>query len=293
MVVIRPSLFLQNKGGLYMANFTIDTFVIDRPLRGTMFDLTSDDMLWSVTQMEPDSTSLKFTTEKEEVVDAIGSNIMNIYRAKKGEFSSSNAIFSLGLYTAQLGTEKQYASSENKKKAPKFQTFTISEGQTDVTLEKVPVGVTGAEITQIYLLDKEGSGKAKTFKNGTSASETEFVIDAATKKITLPTGLAAGSQIFVKYDYMLDGSEGNGAVYIDGKFDEFPKSGKFILEVLGHPVCNENVKYFAYYIFDKATLNPDVEHNISSKGKHPFTLDIMKAYCDPNASIVKIVIPEG
>ena len=42
-----------------MPNFTIDTFVIDRPLRGTMFDLASDIILWSVTQMEPDSTSLK------------------------------------------------------------------------------------------------------------------------------------------------------------------------------------------------------------------------------------------
>lgn len=277
-----------------MSNFNIDTFVIDRPLRGVMFDKMSDTMLWSVTQMDKESTSLKITTEKDEVVDAIGSPIMNLYRAKKGEFSSSNALFSIGLYAAQLGTEKKYANSISAIKSPKFQTFTITKDQTEITLDKTPVGVTGAEITKIYLLDNEGSSKAKTFTNSTSASDTEFVINATTKTITLPSGLEVGSQIFVPYEYLIDGSEGNNGVYVEGRFDEFPKSGKFVMEVLGHPVCNENLKYFAYYIFDKATLNPDAEHNISSKGKHPFSLDIMKDYCSGNdANLVKIIIPEA
>lgn len=262
----------------------LNNFIIDRPIQLAMFSKLTGELYWRVNQIE--EPHLKCTSTSEEVVDALGSPIMIFDRAKKAEFTASNAILDLGLAAAQFGSAKEFASDTNKIVTPKFQTFTITEAQTSIVLAEKPVGVTGAEIKHIYGVNKNTS-ISENYVLGATASATEFTVDAETKTITLPTGLPAGTIILVKYDY-----ESSSAVKIENDATEFPKAGSAILQVLGHDVCDQETKYVANIVMPNTKLKSDVDLTFNSKGKHPMTLEAMQDYCDEKKELFSIVIAQ-
>lgn len=261
----------------------INNFIIDRATRAFMVSPSTGDIMWSISQIE--EPKLNVTSEKKEVVDAIGSPISSFERGKKAEFTANSTLFDLGLYAAQMGTEKKIASTAKKIKTPKFETFDIIAGLTEVTLAETPVGVTGAEIKSIYEL-KGDSSLGVRYSLGATASASEFELDISSKKITLPTGLAEGSQILVQYEYMSENAVEVAATAID-----FPKSGKFIMEVFGHDVCNQDQTIFAYLILPNSKLNANVDITFTTEGKHPFTLAANQNYCDKAKKLFNIIIP--
>ena len=264
-------------------SFDINNFVIDRIRRGYMLHSTTSKMLWSVTQVT--DASLKISSDSTDATDAIGNKIMTFYRAKNAEFSASNSLFDLNLAAAQSGTEKKVASSSAKIRSP-YSQIVVASG-TSATLDFVPVGVVGSEIPYIYAM-KGDDTFATTYEVSTSADATHFVVNAATKTITLPTGLDNGTRIWIPYEYETD--EG---VMVEGNAVDFPKGGKFILEVYGHDVCDQTTDYIAYVTFPAAKLKPDFDLNFSTDGKHPFTIECSQAYCDSEKKLFAIYVPKG
>lgn len=264
-----------------MAVFDINNFAIDHVLRGLMVSQADGSVMWSINQIaEP---SLNLTSETSEVTDVIGSTIATFNRAKKAEFTANNSLFDLGLLAAQGGTEKVVATAESKITAPVFETLTVPSTVTNpVALKHTPLS-TPAEI---YRLKGDGTLGEKLLYSATTGVG-KFTYDESSHSITFPTGSVAGSQYFVVYDY-----ETERAVSVSGDAINFPKAGKFIMEVLGTDVCDQSTLIHAYVIFPNAKLDANVDISFATDGNHPFTIQAQQAYCDKEKRLFQIVVPD-
>ena len=255
--------------------FDINNFVIDRVIRGVALSQKDDSVLFSINQMQ--NVSLNCASESTDAVDALGTPIATFYRAKSAEFSAENAIFDMNLMATQLGTTKKVASSTAKITAPAMESFTYGTGSYELkhTPKTVP--------NEIYVLNGD-STFGKKFVKGTAASEKEFSI--TNKTLSLPTGLNAGDELFVMYDY-----ETENAVEVVNSATEFPVGCKFVMEVLGADVCDQTTLIHAYVIFPNFKLSPDFDWSVATDGSHPFSGKAQQAYCDKEKKLFNIVIP--
>lgn len=237
-------------------------------------------VMYSINQIE--DPALNISAEETSAVDAIGSKIATYQRAKNAEFSGSNSLFDLGLLAAQMGGEKKVATSVAKIVVPCFETVDVARGETSAELSHTPAGT----VKEIYMLKGDSTLGTKYTVNA-SASATTFAISDTT--ITLPTNIArdADIRIFVMYDY-----ESENAVSVAGTATEFPKAGKFVLEVLGNDVCDPTTLIYAYLVFPNAKLDSNVDITFTTEGKHPFKLNCQQNYCDKDKKLFEIIIPQ-
>lgn len=258
--------------------FNVSNFVIDRPLRGIAFKTGTYDIMWAVNQLT--DCSLSCSSETSEAVDAIGSTIMTFERSKSAQFTATNAIFDLDLLAASMGTEKELASDANPIVTPCFDTITVKSGVNVYDLKHTPL----ENVTQIYALNGDDT-VGTVYKAATNASATEFVYSGG--KITVPTGSAAGMQYIVIYDY-----EAKQAVSVTNSATQFPKSMKFVLEVLGADVCDPTTLIYAYVIFPNAKLSSTVDIGLATDSGMPITIDCAQAYCDKEKKLFQIIVPD-
>lgn len=260
--------------------FDVRDFVIDRIRRGTMFSDTTGEVLWTVTQVR--DASLTMSSETAEATDALGNTIVQFDRSKSAEFSGTNALWNLGLSAAQFGNEKVVANETNKIRTPMYEQLVVANGK--ITLAHVPAGTTGAEIKYIYALNGDSSLGTR-YTLGTAASDTEFALDAATKTITVPTGVTGNIAVFYDYD-------AEQAVMLEANASEFPKAGKFVLEVIGKDTCDKTATYVAYIVFPNAKLKSDFDLSFTTDGGHPFSMEMMQDYCDLEKRLFNIYIAQ-
>ena len=236
--------------------FDLNNFVIDRIVRGVALSQKDDSVLFSINQIQ--NASLNCASESADAVDALGTPIATFYRAKSAEFSAENALFDMSLMATQLGTTKKVASADAKLLVPAMETFTVKEGgkyELNHTPKVAP--------TEIYALNGDSTFGTK-YAKATAASATEFSI--ADKTISLPTGVTAGTDMFVMYEY-----ETENAVEVVNSATEFPTGCKFVMEVLGCDVCDQTNLIYAYVIFNNFKLSPDFDWSVATDGAHPFS----------------------
>lgn len=267
--------------------FDVNSFVIDRTLRGTLFDKSTGEVIFSINQIK--DPSLECSGETVYTTDAVGSRIASFDRSKDATLSGSNALIDFGMLAAQLGSDKKQASTSSKIICPIFEEVEVASNK--IALSKVPVGTEGAEVKFIYSKNKDGSLGTK-YTAGSSASATEFVIDADEKEITPPTGAANGDAFYIWYDYEADGNANNGAVEIVDSATAFAKGGRFDLEVIVCDICDVNTKYYAHIIFDNAKMDNNVSINFNNEAEHGFTINCAQDYCSADKKLFRVVIPE-
>lgn len=253
----------------------LNEVLLDRVRSVTYSELGTNKLLFRLTQIE--DASLKCTSEGDEIVDAMGSPITTLYRAKKAEFTATNSLISLDLAAAQYGTTKNVATKEERITSSTYDILTISEGK--VNLSKIPKDIT--KIKWIYSIVDGDVGTSYTA--GSTASATEFVI-SETGEITVPTGLTG--KIYVEYEY-----ETEEAIEIINKTSEFPKAGSLKVYAFFRDKCNENLVYSGVIIASKSKINPEqIELALTSTGKHSLTFNINKDYCSEDADLFAIVL---
>ena len=255
--------------------FDLNNFVIDRIVRGVALSQKDDSVLFSINQIQ--NASLNCASESTDAVDAMGTPIATFYRAKSAEFSAENALFDMSLMATQLGTAKKVATSSSKILAPAMETFTTNGGTYE--LKHAPK----VAPSEIYALNGDSTFGVKYTKS-TQASATAFAI--SDKTITLPTGLAAGTEMFVMYEY-----ETENAVQVVNSATQYPVGCKFVMEVLGCDVCDQTNLIYAYLVFPNFKLSPDFDWNISTDGTHPFSGKAQQDYCDKDKLLFNIIIP--
>jgi hypothetical protein len=230
----------------------------------------------------------------------MGTPIATFYRAKSAEFSAENALFDMNLMATQLGTEKKVASADAKVIVPAMVSFIIGEKDKDgnvitdkYTLKNIPLThtietddgpVIVSTVKEIYALNGDSTFGTK-YTVGTAASDSEFAI-SVDGVITLPTGLAHNTELFVMYEY-----ESANAVEVVNSAKNFPVGCKFVMEVLGCDVCDQTNLVYAYVIFNNAKLSPDFDWSIATDGTHPFSMKAQQDYCDREKRLFSIVIP--
>lgn len=271
----------------------INEMILDRVRSLTTHDLSTGELLFRLTSLE--DPSLACTAEGEEVVDAIGSLITTIYRAKKATFSASNSLISLDLAAAQYGTKKDVAATNATitdyayEILPVIVTKGAAEGDPDTySVKALECGdkINVDSVKYIYSIENNQIGTA--YKAASSASETEFVISDQ-GVITLPTGVTSG-KIYVEYTY-----ESTSAMKVTNRASEFPTACSMVIYAYFKDVCNENKVYSGKIICPKAKLNPEqVELALTSTGKHAFEFQMMKDYCAEEGSdeLFSIIVSE-
>ena len=258
-----------------MATFNKNEVVLEKIKQASLYDLESGILLNRLTSIE--DPSLNTTAEKEEVVDAQGNTITDIYRAKKATFGGSNSLFSLDLAASQFGAKKEVASAENKIINYMAETMTIANGQ--VKLSRVPVE---NSIKYIYII--EGGEIGESYAVGAAATEEEAVV-ATDGTITVPTVVEDGGKVYVEYAY-----ESEEAVRIVNKADEYPTAGKLVILALFRDKCTDKT-ILGSIICPKAKLNPEsVDLSLTPTGKHPFEYTMMKDFCSEEEELFEIVL---
>ena len=245
-------------------------------MRGVALSQKDDSVLFSINQIQ--NASLNCASESTDAVDAMGTPIATFYRAKSAEFSAENALFDMNLMATQLGTSKKVASATSKITVPAMESFEVAEGG-KYELKHAPK----VAPTEIYALNSDSTFGVKYTKS-TAASATQFSIAGQT--VSLPTGIAVGTEMFVMYEY-----ETENAVEVVNSAKNFPVGCKFIMEVLGCDVCDQTNLVYAYVIFNNAKLSPDFDWSIATDGTHPFSMKAQQDYCDREKRLFSIVIP--
>lgn len=258
--------------------FDINNFVIDRVIRGVMTSTADGSVMYSINQIE--DPQLSVSADEKTAVDAMGVPIATFDTAKNAEFSASNSLFDLNLLATQMGTTKKIGSATSKIVVPIFETIDVTG--TKVKIKNTPIG---GLIDAIYVLNGDSTLGTK-YVSGTSATADKFLYDNATLEITLPTAVTSG-QIFVMYE-----TEMENAVEVMASASEFPKAGKFVMEVLGTDVCDTTTLIHAYVIFPNAKLSSNVDISFTTDGKHPFSMKANQSYCDSKKRLFQIIIPQ-
>ena len=263
--------------------FDLNNFVIDRIIRAVALSHTDDSVLFSINQVT--NPSLNVTSETAEAVDALGVPVAIFNRAKSCEFSAENALFDMNLMAEQAGTEKKVAAEGAGIVTPAFEEITIDGESTSYTLAHTPEEAPA----KIYKLNGDGT-LGTVYELADAASDTAFALTGTT--LTPPTGLVKGDQLFVIYEYIADGTAGNGAVSVINSAKNFPTGCKLIVEVLGCDVCDQTKLIYAYLILPNFKLSPDFDWGMQTDSTHPFSGQAMQDYCDKEKKLYELVIPE-
>lgn len=257
-----------------MATFNKNEVVLEKIKQASLYDLESGILLNRLTSIE--DPNLNTSAEKEEVVDAQGNTITDIYRAKKATFGGSNSLFSLDLAASQFGATKEVASADKKIINYMAETMTIADGK--VTLSRTPVA---NSIKYIYIIESGEIGESYPV-NIAAASEGEAFVDG--KTITMPTAVTEG-KVYVEYAY-----ESEEAVRIVNKANEYPTAGKLVILALFRDKCTDKT-ILGSIICPKAKLNPEsVDLSLTPTGKHPFEYTMMKDFCSDEEELFEIVL---
>lgn len=250
----------------------LNELILDRVRKVTVHDISTGELKYMINQIE--EPSIKCGSEGEEVVDAIGTPITTLYRAKTAVFTASNSLFHFGLLADQLGSTKEIASETNKVLQRRFEILEIVDGK--VTLKDVP----SEDIPYIYSYVNSGAGES--YKAGSTATAKEFKQNG--KEITTPTGLTG--KVFVEYTY-----ETSEAIKIENKTDGYPEAVSLNIYARFKDVCNENIVYSGTIHADRAKVNAeDVEIALTTGGKHAFEFKMFKNYCDEDCGLFTVVV---
>ncbi len=157
--------------------------------------------------------------------------------------------------------------------------LTVENGK--VTLSHVPAG----EIKHIYKL--ENGQLATKYTLGASASDSEFTV--SDQEITVPSNVTG--KVYVEYEY-----ESASAVRVRNNADKFPETVGVKIFAIFRDMCNENVKYAGTIVARRGKLDSSaIETALTGTGKHSFSIDFMKDYCDDSidgSDLFSVIVAE-
>lgn len=263
-----------------MSDFNPNELVIERVRAVEEYDPETKELLARYTQIE--DPTLNLSADGTDVTDAMGAPITTFYNAQSGTFGFSNSLFSLDLAASQFGAEKQVATADKKITVPVSETIAIGSDATAV-LKYVPVGTSKAEIKYVKVINSDNTF-GKTYEVSSTAGDGKFTLDAASKKITLPTGTTG--RVFVNYN-----RESTKAAIVTKRTDAIPEVKSLLIHVIFHDPCNTNNVIAGVVSCPRAQIDPSsIDINLTSDGKHAASYLLRKGYCDESSKLLDIIV---
>lgn len=238
-------------------------YALDRVLSVAGTDAVEGNVIFLADQIV--DPSLSFTSETEDIVDAMNNVVMVLENGRGATFSASNAFFNTQILAAQVGGEVTTGATE----ITKYDILTL-DAAGKATLSATAKGTEA----KIYTLTKDGSLTTAEAVAGTIA-------DGA---VTVAEG-TEGTKVLVVYTAEVTAEEKITA-FADAK----NKLMNVTAEVLLKELCNEEL-YYAYIIM-KGKLNGEAEWSMTRDGNHAFEIRCFPEYCG-DKKLVDVVIVKG
>lgn len=238
-------------------------YALDRVLSVAGTDAVKGNVIFLADQIV--DPSLSFTSETEDIVDAMNNVVMVLENGRGATFSASNAFFNTQILAAQVGGEVTTGATE----ITKYDILTLGEGG-KAKLSATAKGTTA----KIYALAKDGSLTTAEAVDGTIAEG----------EITVADGVK-DSKVLVVYTAEITADEKISA-FADAK----NKLMNVTAEVLLKELCNEEL-YYAYIIM-RGKLSGEAEWGMTRDGNHAFELRCFPEYCG-DKKLVDVVIVKG
>lgn len=246
------------------------------------YDPATNELTGRYTQIE--DPSLKTSADATDVTDAMGTPIQTFYNAQKGTFDFTNSLFSLDLAASQYGSKKIVANDTDKIIMPVSEVITIGSDHT-VVLKYIPVGVTGAEVKYVKVIN-ENNTFGETYEVSATAGDGKFTIDASTKTITLPDNVTG--RVFVNYE-----KETSTAVQVVKRTDGVPEVKTLLIHAIFHDPCNKNLIYAGVIRCPRAQIDPsNTEIALKADGKHAASYVLNKEYCSESSNLFDILVSQ-
>lgn len=255
-----------------------EKMIIESVDTAVLFDV--DD---SVLMMMDELTDVNMTNGSEIVYQTgkLGSRLAAFDRNKTSSISFNNAYLVGGAIEAQTGSEAVIASAEEKLSVPTHEILVVKKGESTVTLSKVPVGVTGAEVKFVYELVNGVQGKKLVVD--TAAGEGKFKVDAANKTLTFDSAFAANAdvEIIVFYTYETE----TGVMY-QNRNDKFSKKGRLVLDLVQRDICDDGKKYHTRMVYPAAKVDGNFDINVGNDpAVHAFKAEALPNICSTDKSL--------
>ena len=238
-------------------------FALDRVLSVAGSDVIDNKVIFLADQIV--DPSLSFTSETEDIVDAMNNVVMVLENGRGCTFSASNAFFNTQILAAQVGSEVTSGAAE----ITKYDIVTLKEdGKASLTSTAKGTGA------KIYKLSNDGSLTTAEAADGTIAEGEVTIADGKT-----------GDRYLVVYTAEVTASEKLTA-FADAK----NKLMNVTAEVLLRDLCKEEL-YYAYLIM-RGKLSGEAEWSMTRDGNHAFEIRCFPEYCG-DKSLVDVVIVKG
>ena len=238
-------------------------FALDRVLSVAGTDVIDNKVLFLADQIV--DPSLSFTSETEDIVDAMNNVVMVMENGRGATFGASNAFFNTQILAAQVGGEVESGDAE----ITKYDIVTLGEGG-----KAKLSATTEATKAQVYKLSSDGSL--------TTAEAVEGTISAG--EITVADG-AKDDKVLVVYTAKVTASEKLSA-FADAK----NKLMNVTAEVLLRDLCKEELYYG--YIIMRGKLSGEAEWSMTRDGNHAFEIRCFPEYCG-DKKLVDVIIVKG
>lgn len=238
-------------------------FALDRVLSVAGADAVDGKVIFLADQIV--DPSLSFTSETEDIVDALNNVVMVLENGRGCTFSASNAFFNTQILAAQVGGEIETGAAE----ITKYDIVTLKEdGKASLT------STAKGTDAKIYKLSSDGSLTAATAVEGTIA-------DGA---VTIAEGKKDEKYLIV-YTAEVTASE-KVTAFADAK----NKLMNVTAEVLLRDLCKEEL-YYAYLVM-RGKLSGEAEWSMTRDGNHAFEIRCFPEYCG-DKSLVDVIIVKG
>ena len=238
-------------------------YALDRVLSVAGSDVVDGKVLFLADQIV--DPSLSFTSETEDIVDAMNNVVMVLENGRGATFSASNAFFNTQILAAQVGGEVTSGATE----ITKYDIVKLGEGGKG-TLSVTAKGTDA----KIYKLANDGSLTTAVAIDGTIADGGITVTDGQ-----------AGDKVLVVY---------TAEVAADEKISAFADAKNKLMnvtaEVLLKELCKEEL-YYAYIIM-RGKLSGEAEWGMTRDGNHAFELRCFPEYCG-DKKLVDVIIVKG
>lgn len=238
-------------------------FALDRVLSVAGADVLDGKVIFLADQIV--DPSLSFTSETEDIVDAMNNVVMVMENGRGATFGASNAFFNTQILAAQVGGKVETGATE----ITKYDIVTLGEGGVG-SLTATAKG-TGAKV---YKLSTDGSL--------TTAEAIDGTIEDG--KVTVASA-AKDDKVLVVYTAEVTASEKISA-FADAK----NKLMNVTAEVLLRDLCKEEL-YYAYLVM-RGKLSGEAEWSMTRDGNHAFEIRCFPEYCG-DKKLVDVIIVKG
>ena len=208
--------------------------------------------------------SLSFTSETEDIVDAMNNVVMVLENGRGATFSASNAFFNTSILAAQVGSEV----SQKAEDITKYDIVKIEEAG------KAKITATPTGSVNVYQLTKDGS-----------MTTAEPITGTATDKVVEIADAEVGERYLITYTTKITPEE-----RITSFADAKNKLLNVTAEVLLKELCNETLHYA--YIVMRGKLSGEAEWSMTRDGNHAFEIRCFPEYCG-DKKLVDVIIVQG